>query len=148
MPRASRSTSGTIRPIAIETAGSGSCSRNEGTHRSSDLVRQADAIADAIWPGRRHYTYVNPQGVRSTNPGCCFRKAGWRRCGRTKGGLLILERISLCPSVPTLSTYIGGGLARIERAIVENHLQTCGPCRDIAEVIEWSLGEVEDEATA
>jgi hypothetical protein len=30
--------------------------------------------------------------VRSTNPGFCFLVAGWRRCGRTKGGLLILER--------------------------------------------------------
>lgn len=66
--------------------------RNEGRIRSSDLVRQADAIADHIWPCRRHYTYVNPQAVRSTNPGFCFMAAGWRRCGVTKGGLLILER--------------------------------------------------------
>jgi hypothetical protein len=66
--------------------------RNEGPALSSLLVRQADAIADHVWPGERHYTYVNPQSVRSTNPGYCFLAAGWRRCGRTKGGLLILER--------------------------------------------------------
>jgi len=69
--------------------------RNEGTKRSSDLVRQADAIADCLWPHRRHYTYVDPHRIRSTNPGCCFRLAGWHRCGVTKGGLIVLERSPL-----------------------------------------------------
>ena len=68
--------------------------RNEAPRRylSSELVIQADAIADHCWPGERHYTKVNPSRVRSTNPGLCFFKAGWRRAGYTKGGLLILER--------------------------------------------------------
>lgn len=66
--------------------------RNESTARSSDLIVQADAIADCLWPHRRHYTYVDPEELRSTNPGYCFLCAGWERCGRTKGGLLILER--------------------------------------------------------
>jgi len=66
--------------------------RNESRHRSSDLIRQADSIADVLWPDRRHYTYVDPKKVRSANPGFCFLAAGWLRCGRTKGGLLILER--------------------------------------------------------
>lgn len=68
--------------------------RNEGPTLSSLLVRQADAIADHVWPGERHYTYVNPANVRSANPGYCFLAAGWRRCGRTKKGLHILERLS------------------------------------------------------
>lgn len=66
--------------------------RNEGEHLSSLLIRQADAIADAVWTDRRHYTYVRSEAVASKNPGFCFLAAGWRRCGRTKGGLLILER--------------------------------------------------------
>lgn len=66
--------------------------RNESPHRSSDLILQADQIADCVWPGCRHYTYVDPQKIASTNPGFCFLAAGWRRCGRTKGGLLIMER--------------------------------------------------------
>ena len=65
--------------------------RNEGPRLSSDLIRQADAIADHIWPGQRHYTYVNSHKVRSPRPGYCFECAGWSRCGRTKGGLLVLE---------------------------------------------------------
>lgn len=68
--------------------------RNEGVTGllSSELIRKADAIADERWPGERHYTYVNPKKIRSSNPGYCFIKAGWRPCGWTKGGLRILER--------------------------------------------------------
>lgn len=66
--------------------------RNEGPYLSSELIRQADAIADIGWPGERHYTYVDPERVRSKNPGYCFLMAGWKRCGFTKTGLLILER--------------------------------------------------------
>lgn len=66
--------------------------RNEGKVKSSELIRQADAIAFTVWPRERHYTYVNEAKIRSTNAGCCFKMAGWRICGRSKGGLLILER--------------------------------------------------------
>lgn len=67
--------------------------RNEAPqlHLSSDLIRQADAIANFCWPGERHYTYVNQKHVRPGRPGYCFECAGWSRCGRTKGGLLVLE---------------------------------------------------------
>jgi len=66
--------------------------RNESEYRSSDLIREADAIADCLWPDSRHYTYVNAESDRLSNPGFCFLKAGWQRCGHTKSGLLILER--------------------------------------------------------
>lgn len=38
--------------------------RNETSILSSELVRQADAIADHCWPGERHYTKVNQEKVR------------------------------------------------------------------------------------
>lgn len=66
--------------------------RNESSYLSSLLIRQADAIADFVWPGMRHYTFVDPVAVRSTNPGACFRHAGWRRCGKSAKELLIFER--------------------------------------------------------
>ena len=66
--------------------------RNESRHKSSDLIRQADEIADCLWPNCRHYTFVRASAVKSTNPGYCFLVAGWRRCGQTNSGLLILER--------------------------------------------------------
>lgn len=68
--------------------------RNEGPIQSSLLVREACAIADARWPGERQYTFVKASAIRSTNPGYCFKVAGWRECGRTKArGLVILERL-------------------------------------------------------
>lgn len=66
--------------------------RNEGATRSSELILAAEQHARRRWGGARLYTYVNPRAVRSTNPGYCFLVAGWRKCGSTKGGLLILEK--------------------------------------------------------
>lgn len=67
--------------------------RNEGAGLSSALILNAEQIAWKRWPGERLYTYVNPRRIKSTNPGFCFIKAGWRRCGKTKGGLVILEKL-------------------------------------------------------
>ena len=58
--------------------------RNESEAKSSTLIQEADAIADAIWPNQRHYTYINAKKIKSTNPGYCFKRAGWRQCGITK----------------------------------------------------------------
>lgn len=72
---------------------------NRGPELSSDLIRQADALADARWPGERHFTYVSAKKTasrRSKNgkPGQCFIHAGWRPCGITKRRKLhILERL-------------------------------------------------------
>jgi hypothetical protein len=66
--------------------------RNESTHRSSDLIREAMRLGWERWPRTRFYTYVNPRRVRSSNPGYCFKMAGWRSCGVTKTRkLLVLE---------------------------------------------------------
>ena len=66
--------------------------RNEGEALSSELVREAEQLAWRRWPGERLYTYINPREIRSTNPGYCFQVAGWRKCGMTQGGLVILEK--------------------------------------------------------
>ncbi len=72
--------------------------RNEGAGRSSDLIREADAIAWERWPGERLYTYVDPAKTRhKRDPGRCFLRAGWNYCGWTKSGLRILE---IEPSAP------------------------------------------------
>jgi hypothetical protein len=66
--------------------------RNEGAGISSKLIRSAVAIADQRWPDAgRYYTYVDPARVDSPNAGWCFMCAGWKRCGKTRGGLRILE---------------------------------------------------------
>jgi len=67
--------------------------RNEGHTLSSKLILDAEAIAWGRWPGQRLYTYVNPRGIRSNNPGACYKAAGWRSCGVTKcKKLVILEK--------------------------------------------------------
>lgn len=67
--------------------------RNESPILSSELILEAERFAWARWPGERLYTYVNPRKIRSSNPGCCFKRAGWRTCGITKWNrLVILEK--------------------------------------------------------
>lgn len=65
--------------------------RNESDILSSTLIREAMDIAQKRWPGERLFTFVDAGKVRSKNPGCCFKKAGWRECGKTGTGLLIFE---------------------------------------------------------
>jgi hypothetical protein len=69
--------------------------RNEGNVRSSLLIREAMDVAWVRWPGARLFTYVDAGKVRSANPGCCFKKAGWRRCGVSASGKIRLEA---CPA--------------------------------------------------
>ena len=67
---------------------------NEGNVLSSLLILEAEQLAWCRWKGERLYTYVNPQKIKSNNPGYCFKKAGWKSCGRTKSKkLLIFEKI-------------------------------------------------------
>ena len=66
--------------------------RNEGAVQSSTLILAAEHEARRRWSADRFYTYVDPKRIRSSNPGACFKAAGWRSCGETKGGLAILEK--------------------------------------------------------
>ena len=78
-------------------AGAWICSlfRNEGAALSSEMIRQAVAATRAHFgepPQLGIVTFVQPAAIRSTNPGYCFLKAGWRRVGKTKGGLPVLQQ--------------------------------------------------------
>lgn len=72
--------------------------RNEGHVRSSDLIREADALAWSRWPGERHFTFVDDAKVRSINPGACFKRAGWKACGRNADGRLTILEILPAPA--------------------------------------------------
>lgn len=67
---------------------------NESPVLSSELIQEADQLANTRWPGLRHYTHVNPRIVHGD--GKCFKVAGWRKLeGRTKKlGLITLELCS------------------------------------------------------
>lgn len=55
--------------------------RNEGAGLSSALIREAMALTLRLWgddlPPDEWTTYVEPGKVGSTNPGYCFKRAGW-----------------------------------------------------------------------
>jgi hypothetical protein len=55
--------------------------RNEGSLRSSDLIRAAVAITESEWGVAPDgwVTWVEPRKIASRVPGWCFRRAGWRR---------------------------------------------------------------------
>jgi len=70
--------------------------RNEGPMLSSDLIREAIKIARNKWPNERFFTYVNPSAIKSTDPGHCFKQAGWKRIGTNRTGKLILLEAPIC----------------------------------------------------
>ncbi|HYC00403.1 MAG TPA: hypothetical protein VEA35_06820 [Ramlibacter sp.] len=69
--------------------------RNEGAALSSLLIRQAVAATLARWPVppiNGLVTFVDPAKVRrKRDPGRCYLRAGFRRVGLTKGGLVVLQ---------------------------------------------------------
>lgn len=69
--------------------------RNEGAGLSSELIRAG--ISATLWkwpnpPDLGMITFVNRDKIANKrNPGFCYLKAGFRRVGETKGGLLALQ---------------------------------------------------------
>ena len=67
------------------------CFRNEGPGLSSDLIRKAVTVTALLWhdpPEQGFVTFVDASKVRKKrDPGRCYRRAGWRHVGFTKGGL-------------------------------------------------------------
>lgn len=78
--------------------------RNESPNLSSALVLDAEAalLAARLSCGPDGLiTYVFDDKVRSSNPGCCFLKAGWRRTGRSADGkkTLLQKEFTALPSL-------------------------------------------------
>jgi hypothetical protein len=75
-------------------AGAWQCSafRNEGAGLSSELITAAVAATRSYMgepPALGLVTFVDPDKVKpKDDPGYCFLKAAFERCGETKGGLL------------------------------------------------------------
>jgi hypothetical protein len=64
--------------------------RNEGARLSSELILEAVAVTRWTWepPELGMITFVDAGKVRhKRDPGRCYRKAGFRHVGFTKGGL-------------------------------------------------------------
>lgn len=73
-----------------------SCFRNEGAGLSSNLIRQAISATRSIWepPALGLVTFVDASKTRrKRDPGRCYRKAGFRHVGFTKGGLWAFQML-------------------------------------------------------
>ena len=68
--------------------------RNESSHLSSELIREAIAATLTFWPAPSNgiVTFVDAAKVRrKRDPGRCYLRAGFRNVGTTKGGLIALQ---------------------------------------------------------
>lgn len=71
--------------------------RNEGAGLSSELIREAIAATRACWPrapGLGIVSFVDASKIRhKRDPGRCYRRAGFRHVGFTKGGLWVFQML-------------------------------------------------------
>lgn len=71
--------------------------RNEGAGLSSELIREAVAATRAIWPAIPDLGMVSFVDASKTrhkrDPGRCYRKAGFKHVGFTKGGLHVFQML-------------------------------------------------------
>jgi hypothetical protein len=68
--------------------------RNESIILSSLLIEQAVAVSLfllKILPPLGFITFVNATKIKSSNPGYCFKRAGWEHVGFTKKNLHVLQ---------------------------------------------------------
>lgn len=87
-----------------------SCFRNEGEGVASELIVEALSATRFRWgnpPPQGMITFVDPRKVRTKRtPGHCFIIAGFRPCGETPKGLVVLK---LEPAdFPDAAAPIGG----------------------------------------
>lgn len=71
--------------------------RNEGAGLSSELIREAVAATRDCWPTVPELgmvSFVDASKTRKKrDPGRCYRKAGFRHVGFTKGGLWVYQML-------------------------------------------------------
>lgn len=68
--------------------------RNEGPVLSSTLIVEAELATAAVWgaaPKDGFITFVKPSAIRSTNPGYCYKMAGWKVVGAARDGKPMLR---------------------------------------------------------
>jgi hypothetical protein len=89
--------------------------RNESSHLSSELIREAVAATRYIWPDvpdQGIVTFIDMKKVRKKRDfGVCYRHAGWHECGMTKGGHLVLRQLR--DEMPEAEAPLGMQLALV-----------------------------------
>ena len=68
--------------------------RNESDRLSSEIILEAEQMAFDKWGPNRCYTYIDQTKIKSVNPGYCYKMAGWKQEGISKGGKVLLVKTS------------------------------------------------------
>lgn len=92
-----------------------SCFRNESSHLSSELILEAIAATKGMYgepPPLGIITFVDASKIKSVNPGYCYLKAGFKRVGNTKGGLVALQLLP--EAMPATAMPYGAQLTLME----------------------------------
>ncbi len=66
--------------------------RNESDRLSSEIILEAEQMAFDKWGPNRLYTYIDSSKIKSSNPGYCYKVAGWKQVGMSKGGKVLLVK--------------------------------------------------------
>lgn len=70
--------------------------RNESRRLSSGIILEAERAVVADWGSGRGFTYIDPERISNkSNPGYCFKAAGWKFLKRSSSGLHLLEKMNL-----------------------------------------------------
>lgn len=81
--------------------------RNESARLSSELILEAVAITRWYWgepPVDGMVTIIDQRKTKSSNPGYCYKMAGFKQVGYTQKGLVIVQMLpdamprATCPS--------------------------------------------------
>lgn len=112
---------------AWPTAWQCSMFRNEGEHLSSELIREAVAVTRWKYgdpPEQGMLTFVAADKIRSTNPGYCFRMAGFEPAGHAKDGklALLLAPAGMPPPAEPLPLLDEAGNQQLELAYIADKM--------------------------
>jgi hypothetical protein len=96
-------------------AGAWVCSifRNESSHLSSELIREAVAATRWVFgeaPPLGMVTFIDRKKTKAKrDPGYCYLMAGFKKCGMTKGGLYAVQMLpaNMPAPAPPIGSQIG-----------------------------------------
>ncbi len=93
--------------------------RNLGPQLSSDLIKRATDTTYRVWeekygciPEERLRTEINSRRIKSWNPGCCYKKAGWKTVRRVQWLVYLEAPAPKTCSTITLPLYLLNGQTR------------------------------------
>jgi hypothetical protein len=95
--------------------------RNESPFLSSELILEAIAATRWIWgepPRDGMVTLIDAKKIKSTNPGYCYKMAGFQRIGFAKKGHTILQMLPEAMPEPCMPRGVKAKSIELERSVI------------------------------